>query len=307
LLARNASGEGWDLYERRLQSRQSPSRPYPYPVWDGGPLQGKRLLAYGEQGLGDEILFASCLAEAAAEADQVFFACHPRLRALFARAFPQVTLIDDTQGWNADEDRLPVDFRAAIGSLPRRYRRDAASYPTHRGYLRADAARVETWRQRLQPLGPGRKLGLVWQAGRASTGRELRSIDLEELLPLLRLPGVSWVSLQHGLGAGALESFRAHTGAGLAQWNEALADMDEMAALMCALDGVVAVCSTAVHLCGALGRPVWVLTPYAPTWRYLLEGETLPWYPSARLFRQPRPDSWHEPVARLAGELRAAA
>jgi ADP-heptose:LPS heptosyltransferase len=127
----------------------------------------------------------------------------------------------------------------------------------------------------------------------------LRTLQPQDFEVLLALPRTAWVCLQADATQEELERFRAQ-GTPLLDWPEAHAELDETAALICALDAFVAATSTLVHLAGALGRPVWVLTPFATSWRYMSEGENLPWYPSARLFRQRRDEPWSEVVARLA-------
>jgi hypothetical protein len=153
----------------------------------------------------------------------------------------------------------------------------------------------------MEEFGPGLKVGIAWRGGLLRTGRVLRSLQLTELRPLLETPHVHWISLQHARASGGDEEL---SEAGITAWDDVLTDIDETAALTTALDLVVTVCSTVVHLTGALGRPVWVLTPKAPAWRYLMEGERLPWYPNARLFRQREASRWDEVIAHVAHELR---
>jgi Tfp pilus assembly protein PilF len=289
---------GWEQYEARLRSRSSPAARFSFAHWRGEELAGKSVLVYGEQGLGDEIMFASCLPQLAALAARCSLACSPRLAALFRRSFPQVEVVDSVAKLEMQRRRgeRSIDFSLAIGSLPLLFRRHHADFPSRGAYLCADEARTRAWRERLAALGPGLKVGIAWRGGLLRTGQVQRSLDLAGLAPLLRAPNVHWVSLQHGRAA--TESDERITA-----WDEAIADLDETAALMSALDLVVTVCSTVVHLSGALGRPVWVLTPRAPAWRYLMEGERLPWYPSARLFRQRDASGWSEVLERVSTEL----
>jgi len=306
LLARGAFAEGWDLYEARLKARGSPARHFPFPPCEGRP-DGRRLLIYGEQGIGEEILFASCLPDVAREAACCSLVCSPRLQGLFGRSFPSIELLSEGAAMKLVESGDAIRDVAClpIGSLPRLYRRERAHFPRHAGYLAADPARVARWRERLAALPGARRFGIAWRGGRASTGRALRSLAPEQLAAVLATPGIAWVSLQHGAKDEELARLGAACGARIAHWQDALADLEETAALLCALDGSVTVASTVVHLGGALGRPVWVLTPVAPTWRYMADGAELPWYPSARLFRQARPGEWDEPVRRVAEALRA--
>ena len=203
----------------------------------------------------------------------------------------------DSPAWH--KPAQTVDWQIPMGSLPGLLRKRREEFPRHTGYLRAAPERIAYWRSRLDALGPGPKIGVSWRGGIATTRRHLRSLSLEEFLPILRLPA-SFVSLQYGDCADDLDALGREHGLGLPHWQEALDDYDETAALICALDLVVSVCTAVIHLAGALGKPVWVLVPAVAEWRYLDRGETLPWYPSARLFRQAVAGQWQEPISQLA-------
>jgi tetratricopeptide (TPR) repeat protein len=303
-MARLLTGDfarGWDGYElRRLSADAAPSAAG-LPRWEGEPLAGRRLLITGEQGLGDEIMFASILPQLLAAGTRCCVQCEPRLAALFRRSFPDVAVF--AAGAPCPE---PADVAIEAGSLPRLFRRAIADFPRHAGYLRADPGAVARWRARLDTLGPGLKVGLAWTGGVRRTRRELRSIPLAQLLPVLRVPGVQFVSLQYTADAAAeTAALRSSHGIDVHHWPEALDDYDQTAALVCALDQVVSVCTSLVHLTGALGRPAWVMAPAGPEWRYGAAGETMPWYPSVRLFRQAAYAEWDPVVLRVAGELAA--
>jgi hypothetical protein len=254
------------------------------------------VLVWGEQGLGDEIMFGSCLPDLVASGARCTLDCSPRLRPLFARSFPQVRV--------AEHPIDGIDCTMAIGSLPLLFRANADAFPRHNGYLRPDLGRVAAWREQLAALGDGLKVGLTWRGGLLRTGQKQRSLDPGELGALLRVPKVRWVSLQHGDTAAQLRQVQEAHGVSVASWDHALADLDETAALVSALDLVITVCSTVVHLTGALGRPAWVLTPSAPAWRYRRAGTRMPWYPSVLLYRQRVHGDWTETVQRLETDLR---
>ena len=195
-----------------------------------------------------------------------------------------------------------IDLQIPMGSLPGLFRNSWDEFPRHGGYLRADPDRVAYWRARLDALGPGPKIGLSWRGGVAATRRHLRCIELEQLLPVMELPA-TFVSLQYGDCADDLSRLRLQHGRSLTHWQDALDDYEETAALTCALDLVISVCTAVIHLAGALGRPVWVLVPAIAEWRYMNRGERLPWYPSARLFRQTQPAVWESAIQRMAEQL----
>jgi tetratricopeptide (TPR) repeat protein len=281
---------GWPDYELRRTGTDGASVPAVAPPWDGAPLAGRTILLRMEQGLGDEIMFASILPDVLRTAGHCVVECDPRLRALFSRSFPAATVFGALPDRSLPRQiaRHEFAYETAIGSLPLHLRRSAAAFPRHESYLRADPARVAHWRERLAKLGSGPKIGISWTGGVRKTRRALRSVALPEWLPVLSAPGAHFVSLQYTPEApGEVADLEARHAIRIAHWPEAISDYDETAALVCALDLVVSVCTSVVHLGGALGRPVWAMVPRSPEWRYGFAGETMPWYSSVRLFRAP--------------------
>lgn len=312
-LARLLLGEfagGWDGYEARKLSAESSVPPRRFPEWNGSPLGGRTLLVRREQGLGDEIMFASMLPELVRAAGRCIVECEPRLQKLFSRSFPQATVFP------ALPDRslppriagMAVDAECAAGSLARHLRPSAERFPKDPGYLKADAGRVAYWRARLAEKGSGLAVGISWTGGVRKTRQAVRSLPLLDWLPLLRVPHARFVSLQYTPDAtGEVAALREAHGIAVDHWPEAIEDYDETAALVCALDLVVSVCTSVVHLGGALGRPVWVLAPYSPEWRYGFTGPTMPWYSSVRVYRQPAYGAWTPVIEEVLGDLRRQA
>lgn len=297
-LARREYGTAWDDYALRLQSDDGPRHPVGGRAWAGEPLAGRSILVIGEQGLGDEIMFASCVPDLLARGGRVTLACTPRLASLFRRSFPAADVVALQAGQPL---AVQADFHVFAGSLPGRFRRSAADFPRHAGYLQAAPERVAYWRERLATLGPGMKLGMSWRGGTAQTRARLRHVPFGEWEPLFALPGVRYVSLQYG---DADEVRRA--GYDVTVWPEALDDYDETAALVAALDGVVSVCTAVIHLAGALGRRVWVMAPASPEWRYGIAGDRMDWYPAVRVFRQRVAGAWTPVIADVTDSLRNA-
>lgn len=310
LLKNRRFGEGWREYHLRWCYRGIQSRSFPFPAWDGQPCTGKTLLVYGEQGLGDEIMFSSCLKDLQDKTGaKIVLECNIRLENLFRRSFPDVLVIGRSRaqtGVDCLADVATIDFQTAIGDLPSMFRTEEAAFPNHRGYLEADPKRVTFWKNRLAALGDGPKIGISWRGGQGTTRREARSIPLREWLPILATEGMHFVSLQYTDCRQELQTLEAQHGIVVHHWQEAIDDYDETAALVMALDRVITVCSSIVHLTGALGRPAWVLVPRVPEWRYLASGATMPWYPSARLFRQPRHGDWTPVLRHVAQRLVSA-
>jgi tetratricopeptide (TPR) repeat protein len=297
---------GWPDYETRLASADAPMRPTHYPRWDGSELSGRSVLVYGEQGLGDEIMFASCIPDLHVAGARCVIECHPSLQRLFARSFPRAVVYAATPDRRLPDDIVPgaIDCEVPIGSLPLYYRHSASDFPQHEGYLHADPERVAFWRSRLDTLGEGLKVGISWRGGTHATRTALRSITLEEWLPILKTTALKFVSLQYtDDAADAAAQLSAVHGVPLAHWPEAISDYDETAALVTALDLTITVCTSIVHLAGALGRPVWVLAPANPEWRYGNAGEKMLWYPAARVFRQRAGGAWRAVIESVRHEL----
>ncbi len=303
-LARLQTGDylaGWPDYEARLASREYGTRGDGLPRWPGTTSPRVRLIVTGEQGLGDEIMFASCIPDVLRAVDACTIECSPKLVKLFERSFPAAAVVITAE----PKPQIDADAQVSSGSLPLHFRRSSHEFPEHHGYLKADPQRVCYWRSRVDRLGQGVKVGLSWQGGTPKTRSALRSVPIERLMPILATPSVHFVSLQY-TEAASLEvaELRDKTGVEVLHVPEALNDYDETAALVCALDLTITVCTALVHLAGALGRPTWVAAPHVAEWRYGSDGDTMPWYPSVRLFRQPTRGDWDAVFERIAAELR---
>ncbi len=305
LLSRGDFANGWNDYElRNSRVGKAGARRFSFQAWDGSPLTARQVLVYGEQGIGDEIMFASCLPDVLRQSRSVVVACDVRLEPLFRRSFPAAHVHGaprgDKRDWLSEFPKL--DTQVAAGSLPRFLRRQWSDFPQHSGYLVADPARVAYWKSRLAPLGGRFKAGLCWRGGTRKTRRETRSLAVEQCLPLLAASSCRFICLQNGECGDELEILR-RQGVELQWWPEATNDFDELAALITALDLVISVDNTVAHLSGALGKPLWVMLSASPEWRYLWQGERMPWYPSASLFRQSEPGQWDSVVRGLRQSL----
>lgn len=298
---------GWANYPARFRAGAVPYRPMPYAIWDGRRLADETLLVLADQGLGDEIMFASCLPDLHTRVSQVIVECEPRLLALFKRSFPGLHLIATRREKNTDwlSGYPTPTWQVSAGDLPGFFRLSDADFPRHEGYLKADPDRVEHWRKRLNERSGGRlSIGISWRGGLVGTRTAARTIGVDHWGPILSCPGLHVVNLQYGDCAAELKELQERHSITIDHNPEALADYDETAAMVCALDLVVSVCTSVIHLTGALGRPVWVLTPHSPGWRYTADKSSLPWYPSSRIFRQPRAGDWTTACHELSVALR---
>lgn len=259
------------------------------PRWDGE--HGKRVLVYGEQGIGDEISFASCIPDLLKVSKQVVLDCDHRLEALFKRSFPDVavhgTRFKEPGEWIDDYE---LDARVAIGDLPSFFRNKDEDFPGTPYLL----ARQSSEYGGVRPL-----IGISWTGGRANTGSIKRSLTLEELEPMLRAIPATWVSLEYKDRREEIQRFRAKTGIEILTHPATRAEnYDDTARLVASLDLVISVTTAVVHLAGALGKECWCLVPSTPRWFYGMEGDDLPWYKSVKLFRQKK--DWPiEPIVRL--------
>jgi tetratricopeptide (TPR) repeat protein len=305
LLAQQRYAEAWPDYALRLESESPGRRTFPYPIWEGQELSGRTLLVYAEQGVGDEILFASCLPDVVARAARVVVDCDPRLAPLYRRSFPTAEVHGASQLDPTDwASQIEADYQTPIGSLPRYLRRSVDAFSPHGGYLRADPDRIAHWHSQIAPAGDAApRVGLSWRGGTLRSRGAARSLEPEQLAPLFEVPNLKWVNLQRGASVKELMAALGAVATARLAWPDVLEDLDETAALIGALDLVITVDNTIAQLAGATGRPVWMLLPSAPEWRYGVSRDRMPWYPSARLFRQSSPGTWKLAVERTAREL----
>jgi tetratricopeptide (TPR) repeat protein len=299
-LLRGAFISGWNNYESRWQTKQHtpPMRTYQRPLWTGEKLSEGRVLIWGEQGIGDEIMFAGLIPDVLRTGSQCMLDCDKRLRALFARSFPEVEVIASrAEAVPAPSDAKGdsrIEFAAHIpsGSLPRLFRSNESAFAaTTSPYLIADADQRKWFRTR---YADGRRLiGLAWHTNNRKTG-SIRSIDLARFAPLFKRNDARWICLQYGdheMLEGQIDAARAPLVVDRSV--DQLVSIDAFAAQIAALDLVITIDNSTAHLAGALGIPTWVLLPFAADWRWFERREDSPWYPTVRLFRQPKRDDWH--------------
>lgn len=267
-------------------------------------LAGKRVLLVGEQGIGDQLMFASMLSDLAQVAASVLCLCEPRLIRLLSASCPGVTFMNPS-GAQVDSDT--IDVVLAMGSLGSAFRRRVEDFPGT-AYVTPRPHVTAAWAQRLGPRRRRLRVGLSWRGGVPSSGRHLRSIDLARLAPILGLPNCEFVSLQYGDVAGEVSAFNASRAEPIRIFPGAdLHDFEDFAGLVANLDAVVSVQCATVHLAGAIGTPCLAMIHNSPEWRYMRDGPTMPWYRSVRLIRQPAPGDWDKVIDETAARLRAMA
>ncbi len=287
---------GWREYEWRWKKKGTPPRPCGRPLWDGSPLEGRTILLQAEQGLGDTVQFIRYAAVVKERGGRVVFECQPRLAPLFKSVRGVDRLI-------CPSDLLPeCDVYAPLLSLPLICRTSLDSIPCQVPYLEVDPGLVEVWHRRIGDCGGRRKVGIVWAGNPDHKNERIRSMLLAQFAPLSELPNLALFALQRGAQAKELPS--APPGLKITNLEEEAGQITDTAAAIMCLDLVIAVDTMVAHLAGALGRPVWLLLPFAPDYRWMLGREDSPWYPTMRLFRQPGHRDWLAVMAQVAEELR---
>jgi hypothetical protein len=303
LLRAGRLADGWQEIAWRWQAPGFVGRRYELarPEWRGEPLEGRSILVWGEQGVGDEIMFASCVPDLLATGARVVLACDGRLCSLFGRSFAGAEVVSLAA---LAESRAPATgFHLPAGDLPRFFRPDLASFPAGAAYLRPDPGLAALWRERVAPLGPGLKVGISWRSQHMTASRAQSYTTLDEWEPILRVPGIRFVNLQYDDCALALASAQ-DRGTRVETWSELdlRNDFEGTAALMAALDLVITVPNSVGELAGALGRPTWRLHRSPGTWTML--GTTgRPWFPAMTIFEATGAGGVAELMARVARAL----
>jgi len=298
LLGMGQLEEGWKEFEWRLRSEQHAHLHRPdlkAPAWQGGAdMTGKKILLHCEGGFGDALHFIRYLPMVLETGAEVSLECPKEMYALFKR-------LPGLKGLFVRGEALPeFDYQCPLLGLPLRFKTTLKTIPARIPYLSAEPELIEAWKQRLAKLDRNdRKVGLVW-AG-SFHPQDLRTRSLAALAPLATIDGVQFVSLQRGKEA--VEAKNPPPAMKLAEYTDELSDFAQAAGLVENLDLVITVDTAAAHLAGALGKAVWVMIPACADFRWLLQRQDSPWYPTLRLFRQKHGEAWQEVIQRIAQGL----
>ncbi len=271
---------GWKLHEWRWKQAGAAPRTFACPMWDGSPLEGRRILIHAEQGLGDTLQFARFALMVAAQGGRVVLECQAPLVRL-------LSTLDGVEQVIARDDMPPaVDCHAPLMSLPALLKTTPASLAAGIPYVFADRELVEDWSRRLAlEVDPGLfRVGLTWAGSRAHKNDRNRSMSAHHLDALKHSAGVAFFNLQHGSAQ--------RPGLTLHPMVEHCHDFADTAAAVLNLDLIISVDTSVAHLAGALGKPVWTLLPNAADWRWMRDRDDSPWYESMRLFRQEQRGDW---------------
>jgi tetratricopeptide (TPR) repeat protein len=306
LLLSGDFAHGWEEYEWRWQLDDFRKCNFTQPLWDGTSLTGKKIFIYTEQGIGDEIMFVSCLPEIIAQTGSCIVECEKRLIPLFTRSFPRTIFVEkQIQYEQMPPEILSADMRISIGSLPKYFRTSLNIFSQQKAYLIPDKKLVEIWKQRFDDLGSGLKVGISWRGGKYHLAKLARSTVLSHWKDLFFVPGVDFINLQYGDCTYELKEAWENLDITIHDWEDAnpLKDLDNFAAQIAALDLIISVDNATVHMAGALGRQVWTLLPFITDWRWMLNRDDSPWYPTMKLFRQPSVGDWKSVIDKIKDEL----
>jgi tetratricopeptide (TPR) repeat protein len=290
--------QGFDEYEWRWRGIiNDPVPPKEGSAWQAGQdPAGKTLYLYAEQGLGDTLQFARFAPILARRGARVILAVQPMLQALCRTLGPDITVVPE----KTDVRPLSLDLHCPMMSIPHRLATTLATIPAQVPYVAADPERVARWRVRLGQ--GGRKIGICWQGNPKNGNDRRRSAGLQAFAELAAIPDLRLISLQKDSGPEQIAGMSVETLG--SDFDSGPGGFLDTAAVMMALDLVISVDTSVAHLAGALARPVWLALPFVPDWRWQLEREDSPWYPTMRLFRQERAGDWSAPFARMVAELR---
>jgi Tfp pilus assembly protein PilF len=317
-LCRGNLQDGWEDYEARLDPLFSGGTQFAFdrPKWSpGAAVWGKSVLVIGEQGLGDEVLFASVLPNLLKDVGpegQVTLAIEPRLVPLFSRSFPDVRVgHHETYGLNQLTIRLvsfvdkpdEIDYWVPLASLLRQYRTNIESFPRSNPFLVADPERVEYWRNQMRLIGPGPKVGILWKSLKMAGARNNAFSPFELWRPILRTPGIQFINIQYGECDDELAWAKSELGVNI--WTppgiDLKTDLDDVAALTCALDLTISFANATSNIAAACGNPVWMMS--APGAWTRLGTDSMPWYPSVKGFVCSQPGDWAATMDAVAGYL----
>jgi len=302
LLLRGDWAEGWDEYEWRFRIADAAPLmpPTDRPQWDGSAFVDGALLLIADQGFGDIIQFGRYIAWARDRCPNIVIACPPEVESIMRQLCPDARIAPQ---W---DEVGPFRAYAALSGLPRLHGTRPDTVPAPVPYLRADPTRVAAWADRLSGLVPAgfRRIGIVWAGRPTHNNDRRRSTSLSAFAPIAAVPRVALVSLQKG--PSAEQAGRYFGRAPLVNIGAEIGDYDDTMALLGSLDQVITVDTSVGHLSAALGRPTWIMLAHAPDWRWLMDREDTPWYPTVRLFRQHTAGDWPDVMRRVAGALRAS-
>jgi len=295
---------GWIAYEARFREGGMPLRPFIQKMWEGEDLSGKTILVWGEQGVGDEIMYASILADLIKEDVTVLCETDERLVSLFQRSIPMSSFFSKKDPPIKELRSSLIDFQCPMGNLGRWLRYESKCFSIERAFLKPDQKKKQMLREKYEK----HKMlivGLTWHSANKETGPQ-KSLKLQDLKLLFDIPGVRFVDLQYGCTVDERASFFNKSGYKIFHDDsvDQLKSLDDFAAQVASMDLVISISGTTIHMAGALGVPAWAMLQVVPNCKWMLDRDDTPWYESVRLFRQTVAGDWIPVIRKIAKELK---
>lgn len=300
-LAYGEFANGWNGYKHR-EGRMKASGRLPIPMWRGEDIKGRTLLITPEQGLGEQILFGSCIPDLLNLGVRCIVVCIEKLKGLFQQSFPTVVVlgISDAASLKRYE---PIDYQVSIADLGSFFRTNVSAFTSDRAYLKVDPKCVESWRAELLKRGAGLNVGIAWTGGSPKTGGVARSIPLPEWYPILCIDKINFINLQYIDSSEEITKVEIEIRKKLVCLPITQTDYRQTAEIVAALDLVICVGTSLAYLCAALGKTAWILLPTGPSWPFQISGPSSPWFPYARIYRMSQPQNLRELIGRVAQDL----
>ena len=307
LLLKGDFEQGWREYEWRLKCSafEIHDRNFPQPYWRGSDINKKFMLIWGEQGVGDQIMFASLISRFQQQAQRVFVETQQRLVPLFKRSFPEVSFFSIQDPPNSRLLDKSIDYQSPIGSLAQWLLPNEGSFPKSDSYLKTNADKTRKLKAKYQQLASGKLLiGISWKSVNRYIGKP-KSMPLIQWRDLLSQKGCFFVNLQYSDVKDEVDTFTNQTGLSIYRDEDidSLKSLDDFASQVASLDLIISIDNSTVHVAGALGKPVWTLLQYAPDWRWQLDRSDTLWYPSMTLYRQHMLSDWYSVFQQVQADL----
>ncbi len=295
--------EAWEAYEARFITGKVARRPFPYKMWEGQDLKGQKILVWGEQGVGDEIMFASMLPDLLRLGGDVHYETDPRLIPLLQRSFPEINFFEKNDPPLLNIQKASFEFQSPSGNLGRWLRKTELDFDKTEEFLVADPSRVAELKKNYKENGKT-LVGVAWRSENPDIGKK-KSLNLKQLNDLFKLSNIKFVDLQYGDTSRERRLLFKENGFNIFHDDEIdqLKSLDNFAAQVAAMDLIVSISNTTAHIAGALGVPVWVMLQKLPDRRWMMDRNDSPWYKSVRLFRQEKSNEWEPVVEKVVKQV----
>lgn len=297
--------EGWNYYKTGYEQGYRTPPDYGFKTWNREDLTNKSIIVLPEQGIGDEILFASCIPDLIELTDKVYINCDDRLSEIYQRSFPSSTIISGRKPEQREKhkENLPsIDYQVACGDLPMFFRTKIDDFPSNGGYLVADQTKTNFWKKKINELGPGLKVGISWRSGKLNVRRSHHYVSLSDWKPILEVPGIQFVNLQYDDCQNVLDDIEEKLGIKIHNFSDVdlKNDLDDVLSIIDSVDLVVSIGNAVYALSSALGADTWKLA--MPSW-LSLGTDHEPWFPNSKQFIKHMAKEWSPVINEVAVQL----